>query len=82
MDVTKFTAVLAKGEDAALKGSADMWRNVIADTTLALLEMGEVITRDSLRAAVEIQISTNDNKFERARLLGALNVLNGRQPHD
>jgi hypothetical protein len=82
MDEQKLAAVLAKGEEAAMKGSADMWRNVIADTTLVLIELGEHVTRASLRQAIEVQLADCSGKFDRARLMGALNALNGRVPRD
>ena len=62
------------------KGAADMWRTTVADTVIALLRADEPVTRDRLRQEIEAQITASDNRFDKARMLGALNVLNGRNP--
>ncbi len=82
MNEEKLAAILARGDVAALNGAADMWRNAIADMTLALIEAGEDVTRETLRQGIGMQITACENKFDRARLVGALNVLNGRPPRD
>lgn len=80
MDEQIRAVALAKGEKAAMAGAGGMWRNAIADVTLALLEMGEQVTRETLRQEIAAHIVSCDNKFTRARLVAALNVLNGKTP--
>lgn len=83
MDEKKIAAVLAKGEDAALRGYADMWRNAVADAVLILLEETGEVTRETLRQALEARANdTGISKFKRAELQGALNALAGRPPRD
>lgn len=82
MNEEKLLRILANGQDAVMKGAADMWRNAIADTVLILLEADEPITRDTLRQGLQMQITQQDNPIRKATLLGALNVLNGRLPRD
>ena len=64
------------------QGGRDMWRNIIADTVMALLAADEPVTRDRLRQDIVTQIGLVEGRFEKAKRLGALNILNGRAPQD
>lgn len=78
----KADRIQAKRDAAIEQGGRDMWREIVADTVLMLLNRDEPVTRDGLRGHIETQITQEDNKFARAKMIGALNVLNGRQPRD
>ena len=78
----KTDRILAKRDAILEQGGRDMWRTIIADTVMALLAADEPVTRDRLRQDIETQIGLIEGRFEIAKRLGALNILNGRAPQD
>ena len=78
----KTDRILAKRDAILEQGGRDMWRTIIADTVMALLAADEPVTRDRLRQDIETQIGLVEGRFEKAKRLGALNILNGRAPQD
>ena len=58
-----------------------VWRNVMAETVLELLERENSVTKDSLRKAFESRIvDDNLTRIQRATYQGALKALDGNPP--
>ena len=66
---------------AAEEGAELMWRNVFADTVVALLNRDETVTRDSIRAELVARIASDaTSRLDKAAMQGALKGLDGRMP--
>ncbi|MEM9968464.1 MAG: hypothetical protein AAF755_10215 [Pseudomonadota bacterium] len=62
-------------------GFEHMWRNVLAETLLELLETDGTVTRDTLKAELINRVADeNRQRIERATYRGALKALDGNPP--
>jgi hypothetical protein len=78
----KADRLLARHEEALEKGGADMWRNLVADTVMMMLDDGVEISRTTIEDRLEQLRTDSDSRMVRAQCRGAINVLNGRAPRD
>jgi len=65
----------------AEQGAELMWRNILADTVVDMLNRDEHLTREALRDRLIAMLAEDErNRFDKASIQGALKGLDGRMP--
>lgn len=65
----------------AEQGAELMWRNILADTVVDMLNRDEHLTREALRDRLIAMLAEDErSRFDKASIQGALKGLDGRMP--
>lgn len=65
----------------AEQGAELMWRNILADTVVDMLNRDEHLTREALRDRLITMLAEDErSRFDKASIQGALKGLDGRMP--